>query len=97
MFSGSFWNVHVLLDVKNFLDVKNVKILHFCLCSSKSKKEECDQKVLNIYDQIKTLLLSSTIYFLGMSARLSQKLSTENSSLGKKTSRFTIFEGRSLK
>ena len=32
-----------------------------------------------------------------MSARLSQKLATENSSMGKKVSRFTVFEGRILK
>ena len=63
----------------------------------KSKKEECDQKNFNISDQFKTLIPCSTIYFLGMIAQLLPKLATGNSSIGKRTSWFTIFEGRTPK
>ena len=58
------------------------------------KKEGCDLRDFNISDQFKTLIPCSTIYFLGIRARLSQKLATVNSSIGKKDSWFTIFEGR---
>ena len=67
------------------------------LLCSKSKKEECDQRDLNISDQFETLILCSAIYFLGMRARLLQKLATGNSPISKKTSWFTMFEGRILK
>ena len=50
----------------------------------KSKKMECDQRDLNISDQFETLIPCSTIYFLGIRARLLQKLATGNSSIGKK-------------
>ena len=66
------------------------------LLCSKSKMEECDRRDLNISDQFETLIPCSTIYFLGMRARLLQKLATGNS-IGKKTTRFTIFEGKILK
>ena len=50
----------------------------------KPKKEECDQRDLNISDEFETLITSSTIYFLGMRARPLQRLSTRNSFIGKK-------------
>ena len=50
----------------------------------KSKKKECDQRNLNISDQFETLIPCSTMYFLGIRARLSQKLATGNYSIGKK-------------
>ena len=34
----------------------------------KSKKKECDQRDLNISDQLETLILCSAIYFLGIRA-----------------------------
>ena len=64
------------------------------LLCSKSKEEGCDRRDLF---QFETLIPCSTIYFLEMRARLLQKLATGNSSLGKKTSGFKIFEGRILK
>ena len=67
------------------------------LLCSKSKMEECDRRDLNISDQFETLIPYSTIYFLGMRAQLLQKLATGNSSVGKKTPWFTIFEGKILK
>ena len=67
------------------------------LLCSKSKKEECDQRDLNISDQLETLIPCSTLCFLGMRARLLQKLAPGNSSISKKTSWFTMFEGRILK
>ena len=63
----------------------------------KSKKKECVQRDLNISDQFETLISCSTIYFLGIKAQLLQKLVTGNSSIGKKTSWFIVFEGRILK
>ena len=69
----------------------------FRLLCPKSKKEECDQRDLNISDQFETLMPCSTIYLPGMRARFLQKLTTGNSSIAKKTSWFTIFEGRILK
>ena len=82
--------------MKITLEVKNVKTLHFDAIAL-NKKEKCDQIDLNISYQSETLILCSTIYFLGISVQLSQKLATENSSIGKKISRFTIFESRILK
>ena len=38
-----------------------------------SKKKECDRRDLNISDQFETLIPCSTIYFLGIRARLLQK------------------------
>ena len=58
--------------------------------------EEFDRIDLNISDSFETLVPCSIIYFLGIKARLSQKLATGNSK-GKKTSRFKIFEDRILK
>ena len=52
--------------------------------TSKLKKEECNQRDLNISDQFVTLPCS-TMYFLGIRARLLQKLSMGNSSIGKKS------------
>ena len=50
----------------------------------KSKNKECDQRDLNISDQFETVIPCSTIYFLGIRARLLQKLVTGNSSIDKK-------------
>ena len=55
----------------------------------KSKKKECDQRDLIISDQFETLITCSTIYFLGIRARLLQKLATGNSSIVKKN--FTVY------
>ena len=55
--------------------------LHLRHYSSRSKKEECDQRDLQISDQLETLILCSTKYFLGTRARLLQKLATGNSSM----------------
>ena len=54
------------------------------LLCSKSKKEECGQRDLFFSDQFETLIPCSTIYFLGVRARLLQKLATGNYSIGKK-------------
>ena len=62
-----------------------------------SKKKQCAQRDLNISDQIETLIPCSTKYFLGVRAQHLQKLVPGNSSIGKKTSWFTTFEGRILK
>ena len=45
-------------------------------------KSEWYQKDLNISDQFETLISCSTKYFLGISARLSQKQAKENFSIG---------------
>ena len=49
-----------------------------------SKKKECDQRDLNISDQFEPFISCSTIYFLGIRARLLGKLATGNSSIDKK-------------
>ena len=94
------WEVSqpVLLKVttEDFLEVKNINALHFWFCCSKSKKEECNQKYLNVSDQCETLVPCSVKYFLGMSARHSQKLSTKIFCIDRKTSRFTIIDVRIL-
>ena len=73
------------------------KLSIFGAIALNQKKEECDQRDLNISDQFKTVISCSTMYFLRMKPRLLQKLATGNSSIGKETSRFTICEGRILK
>ena len=40
------------------------------LLCPKSKKDECDQRDLDIFDQFETLIPCLTIYFLGLRARL---------------------------
>ena len=51
----------------------------------KWKKKECDKRDLNISNQFETLIHCSTIYFLGITARVLQKLATGKSTIGKKT------------
>ena len=53
------------------------------LSCPKSKKE-CDQRDLNISDQLETFTPCSTIKLLGIRVRLLQKLATGNSSTAKK-------------
>ena len=62
------------------LNLSETLRLHF----PKSKKKEWNQRDLIISDQVETLIPCSTIYFLGIKARLLQKLATGNSSIGKK-------------
>ena len=63
----------------------------------KPKKEECDQRDLNISDEFETLIPSSTIYFPGMRARPLQILSTRNSFIGKKNFMVYNFGGLNSK
>ena len=72
--------VHSLSEqmlAKNGMNIPNLSETLRLLCP-KSKKEECDQRDLNVSDQFETLLACSSIYFLGMRARLLQKLATRN-------------------
>ena len=50
-----------------------------------TQKRKSVPKETSISDQLKTLLPCLAIYFLGVNARFSQKLATENSSIGKTT------------
>ena len=68
---------------KKGMNILNLSETLRLLCP-KSKKEECDQRDLNISDQFETLIPCSTIYCLGMRARRLQNLSTRNSSIGEK-------------
>ena len=75
--------VSLKVTTENYFRGKKCQNFTFWHSSSKSKKEECDQRDLNISDQFETLILCSTIFFLGMKAQLLQKLATGNSSIGK--------------
>ena len=52
------------------------KLYIFDAIALNKKKQECDQRDLSISDQFETLIPYSTIYFLGMKARLLQNLAT---------------------
>ena len=68
---------------KKGMNILNLSETLRLLCP-KSKKEECDQRDLNISDQFETLIPCSTIYCLGMRAQHLQNLSARNSSIGEK-------------
>ena len=61
------------------------------------KRRSVTKGTLLSSDQFETLIPGSNIYFLGIRARVLPQLANGNSSIGKKTSWFTIFEGRILK
>ena len=48
--------ISLKVTTENYFRSKNAKNLHFWRYSSKSKKEECDQRDLNISDQFETLI-----------------------------------------
>ena len=49
-----------------------------------AKTEECNQKVGNVFDQFRITKPCSATYFLEVSARVSLKVATKQSSRGKK-------------
>ena len=67
--------VSLKTTTKDYFEGK--KCYTFWRYSSILKKEECDQRALNISDQYEALTPSSFIYFLGMRVQLLQKLATQ--------------------
>ena len=63
--------------------VKTLSKFRFLGCFSKAKAEECHQKVCNVFDQFGITIPCSAAYFLEIGARVSLKVATKGSLIGK--------------
>ena len=83
----------VLLEVATKIFIRGKKLwkFRFLSCFSKCKREECDQKVWDVFDQFDITIPCSDTYFLEVDARVSLKVVTKGSIRGKKTLKIQIF------
>ena len=65
--------------------------MSFSDCFSKTKTEECDQKVCNVIEQFGVVKPCSITYFMKVAARVSLKLSTEGILGHKRTLKSEVF------
>ena len=92
IFSGSRCTLSMKVATKVSIKVKKqLSKFRFLGCFSKSKTEECNLKVGNVFDQFGIPIRCSATYFLEVGARPSLKVARKGSIRDKKTLKNWIF------